>query len=112
MDMDLSVSTSLFDSDNDDEEKMSAGLVAFISVRAALPRELSEAEAKEYLLSNAVSMAYAHAKSCFMTSWGSRRLGQWYFHPFFLRDSSRLSFERSIGRLVAMRHSAVCAGRA
>lgn len=82
MDMDLSVSTSLVDSDNDDEEKMSTGLVAFISVRAALPRELSEAEAKEYLLSNAVSMAYAHAKSCFMTSWGSHRWGRWCFRPF------------------------------
>lgn len=81
--MDLSVSTSLVDSDNDDEVKMSAGLVVFISVRAALPQELSEAEAKEYLLSNAVSMAYAHAKSCFMTSRGSRRWGRWYFHPFF-----------------------------
>lgn len=39
-------------------------------VCAALPQELSEAEAKEYLLSNAVSMAYAHAKSCFMTITG------------------------------------------
>ena len=73
--MDLSVNTSLFDSDNDDEEKMSTGLVAFISVRAALPRELSEAEAKEYLLSNAVSMAYAHAKSCFMTITGLSPMG-------------------------------------
>ena len=80
--MDLSVSTSLVDSDNDDEEKMSTGLVAFISVRAALPRELSEAEAKEHLLSNAVSMAYAHAKSCFMTSRGSHRWGRWCFRPF------------------------------
>ena len=67
MDMDLSVSTSLVDGENDGEEKMSAGLVVFISVRATLPQELSEAEAKEHLLSNAVSMAYAHAKSCFMT---------------------------------------------
>ena len=73
--MDLSVSTSLFDSDNDDEEKMSTGLVAFISVRAALPRGLSEAEAKEHLLSNVVSMAYAHAKSCFMTITGLSPMG-------------------------------------
>ena len=80
--MDHSVSTSLVDGENDGEEKMSAGLVVFISVRAALPRELSEAEAKEYLLSNAVSMTYAHAKSCFMTSWGSHRWGRWCFRPF------------------------------
>lgn len=82
MDMDLSVSTSLVDSDNDDEEKMSAGLVVFISVRAALPQGLSEAEAKEHLLSNAVSIAYAHAKFCFMTLRGSRRWGRWCFRPF------------------------------
>lgn len=54
--MDLSVSTSLVDSENADEEKMSAGLVVFISVCAALPQDLSEAEAKEHLLSNAVSI--------------------------------------------------------
>ena len=75
VDMDLSVSTSFVDSENDDEEKMSAGLVVFISVRATLPQELSEAEAKEYLLSNAVSMAYAHAKSCFMTITGLSPMG-------------------------------------
>ena len=73
--IDLNVSTSLVDSDNDDEVKMSAGLVVFISVRATLPQELSEAEAKEYLLSNAVSMAYAHAKSCFMTITGLSPMG-------------------------------------
>mgnify|MGYP004468728965 FL=1 len=75
VDMDLSVSTSLVGSENDDEEKMSAGLVVFISVRAALSQELSEAEAKEYLLSNAVSMAYAHAKSCVMTITGLSPMG-------------------------------------
>ena len=47
VDMDLSVSTSLVDSENDDEEKMSAGLVVFISVRAALPQELFEAERRK-----------------------------------------------------------------
>lgn len=72
---DFSMSTSLVDSENDDEEKMSADLVVFISVRATLPQELSEAEAKEYLLSNAVSMAYAHAKSCFMTITGLSPMG-------------------------------------
>ena len=41
------MSTSLVDSDNDDEEKMSAGLVVFISVRAALPQELFEAERRK-----------------------------------------------------------------
>ena len=75
VDMDLSVSTSLVDSESDDEEKMSADLVVSISVRAALPQELSEAEAKEYLLSNAVSMAYAHAKSCLMTITGLSPMG-------------------------------------
>ena len=73
--MDLSVSTSLVDGENDGEEKMSAGLVVFISVRATLPQGLSEAEAKEYLLSNAVSMAYARAKSCFMSITGLSPMG-------------------------------------
>lgn len=73
--MDLSVSTSLVDGENDGEEKMSAGLVVFISVRATLPQELSEAEAKEYLLSNAVTMAYARAKSCFMSITGLSPMG-------------------------------------
>ena len=81
--IDLNVSTSLVDSDNDDEEKMSAGLVVFISVRAALPQELSEAEAKEYLLLNAVSMAYAHAKSCFMTITGLSPMGAVVLPPIF-----------------------------
>lgn len=71
--MDLGVSTSLVDSENADEEKMSAGLVVLISVCATLPQELSEA--KEYLLSNAVSMAYAHVKSCFMTITGLSPMG-------------------------------------
>ena len=75
VDTDLSVSTSLVDSDNDDGGKMLAGLVAFIFVRAALPQELSEAEAKEYLLSSAVSMAYAHAKPCFRTITGLSPMG-------------------------------------
>ena len=75
MAIDLNVSTSLADGENDGEEKMPAGLVVFISVRAALPQELSEAEAKEYFLSNAVSMAYAHAKSCFMTITGLSPIG-------------------------------------
>ena len=73
--IDLNVSTSLVDSENADEEKMSAGLVVFISVCATLPQELSEAEAREHLLSNAVSMAYAHAKSCFMTITGLSPMG-------------------------------------
>ena len=73
--MDLGVSKSLADSENADEEKMSAGLVVFISICATLPQELSEAEAKEYLLSNAVSMAYAHAKSCLMTITGLSPMG-------------------------------------
>ena len=61
----LTVNASLVDNEND-EEKMRAGTVVFISASASIPEEFSDAEAKEYLLSNAVSMAYAHAKSCLM----------------------------------------------
>ena len=66
-------------------------------VCAALPQELSEAEAKEYLLSNAVSMVYAHAKSCFMTITGLSPMGAVVLptifpyaiaHDYLLKDAS------------------------
>lgn len=70
----LMVNASLVDNEND-EEKMRAGTVVFISASASIPEEFSDAEAKEYLLSNAVSMAYAHAKSCLMGITGLSPMG-------------------------------------
>lgn len=70
----LTVNALLVDNEND-EEKMRAGTVAFISASASIPEEFSDAEAKEYLLSNAVSMAYAHAKSCLMGITGLSPMG-------------------------------------
>lgn len=70
----LTVNASLVDNEND-EEKMRAGTVVFISASASIPEEFSDAEAKEYLLSNAVSMAYAHAKSCLMGITGLSPMG-------------------------------------
>ena len=70
----LTVNASLVDNEND-EEKMRAGTVVFISASASIPKEFSDAEAKEYLLSNAVSMAYAHAKSCLMGITGLSPMG-------------------------------------
>lgn len=70
----LTVNASLVDNEND-EEKMRAGTVVFISASASIPEVFSDAEAKEYLLSNAVSMAYAHAKSCLMGITGLSPMG-------------------------------------
>ena len=70
----LTVNASLVDNEND-VEKMRAGTVVFISASASIPEEFSDAEAKEYLLSNAVSMAYAHAKSCLMGITGLSPMG-------------------------------------
>ena len=70
----LTVNASLVDNEND-EEKMRTGTVVFISASASIPEEFSDAEAKEYLLSNAVSMAYAHAKSCLMGITGLSPMG-------------------------------------
>lgn len=70
----LTVNASLVDNEND-EEKMRAGTVVFISASASIPEEFSDVEANEYLLSNAVSMAYAHAKSCLMGITGLSPMG-------------------------------------
>ncbi len=71
----LTVSTSLVDNANDGEVKMASEAVVHISACASLPQGMSEAEAREYLLSNAVSMAYAHAKSCIMVITGLSPMG-------------------------------------
>lgn len=66
----LTVETSLVDRENDDEEKMFASVEVFISAHAALPTDATGTQAEEYLLSNAISMAYGHAKTCIMTMTG------------------------------------------
>lgn len=66
----LTVETSLVDRENDDEEKMFASVEVFISAHAALPKDATAEQAEEYLLSNAISMAYGHAKTCIMTMTG------------------------------------------
>ena len=58
---------------------------------------------QDFVCSNAVSMAYVHAKSCFMTITGLSLMGQQCFLLFSLRDSSRLSFERCACRLAVAR---------
>lgn len=63
----LTVQTSLVDRERDDEDKMSACVQVFASAHAVLPEGVAEEQAKEYLLSNAISMAYGHAKTCIMT---------------------------------------------
>ncbi len=71
----LTVETSLVDRENDDEEKMFASVEVFISAHAALPTDGTGRQAEEYLLSNAISMAYGHAKTCIMTMTGLSPVG-------------------------------------
>lgn len=70
VDLYLTVETSLVDSDNDNEEKLFASVEVFVSAHASLAPDATEQTAKEYLLSNAISMAYGHAKTCIMTLTG------------------------------------------
>ncbi|MGN8904309.1 hypothetical protein [Collinsella sp. HCP28S3_E5] len=65
----LTVETSLIDREHN-EDKMSASVQVFASAHAALPQGITEEQAKEYLLSNAIAMAYGHAKTCIMTMAG------------------------------------------
>ena len=70
VDLYLNVETSLVDSDNDDEEKLFASAEVYVSAHASLAADTTEQVAKEYLLSNAISLAYGHAKTCIMTLTG------------------------------------------
>lgn len=71
----MCVSGSLVDRDGDAREKMHAGVTVSISVSAQIPKSSSDDEARHYLLSNAISMAYAHAKSYLMVVTGLSPMG-------------------------------------
>ena len=66
----LTADTSLVDRENDDEDKLSASVEVLVSAHASLSPDVSKEQAEEYLLSNALSMAYGHAKTCIMTVTG------------------------------------------
>lgn len=74
-DLKLCVRGSLVDKDDSAKEKMHADITVSISVSAQMPAKFSDDEARHYLLSNAISMAYAHAKSCLMTITGLSPMG-------------------------------------
>ena len=65
--LNLTVKTSLVDHEHDDEEKLRASVEVLVSAHASLPTSMTDEQADEYLLSNAISMAYGHAKTCIMT---------------------------------------------
>lgn len=65
--LNLTVKTSLVDHEHDDEEKLQASVEVLVSAHASLPTSMTDEQADEYLLSNAISMAYGHAKTCIMT---------------------------------------------
>lgn len=71
----MCVSGSLVDRDGDAQEKMHAGVTVSISVSAQIPKSSSDDEARHYLLSNAISMAYAHVKSYLMVVTGLSPMG-------------------------------------
>ena len=66
---------SLLDRDEGAQEKMHAGVTVSISVSAQMPMNSPDDEARHYLLSNAISMAYAHAKSYLMVVTGLSPMG-------------------------------------
>lgn len=74
-DLNLLVRGSLVDKDDDAKEKMHAGVTVSISVSAQMPPSFSDDEARQYLLSNAISMAYGHAKSYLMVITGLSPMG-------------------------------------
>ena len=62
--------------DRDDaKEKMRADVTVAISVSTKMPFDISDDEARRYLLSNAISMAYGHAKSYLMVVTGLSPMG-------------------------------------
>lgn len=65
--LNLTVKTSLVDHEHDNEEKLQASVEVLVSAHASLPTSMTDEQADEYLLSNAISMAYGHAKTCIMT---------------------------------------------
>lgn len=74
-DLKLLVRGSLVDKDDNAKEKMHAGVTVSISVSAQMPPCCSDDEARQYLLSNAISMAYGHAKSYLMLITGLSPMG-------------------------------------
>ena len=74
-DLKLLVRGSLVDKDDNAKEKMHAGVTVSISVSAQMPPSFSDDEARQYLLSNAISMAYGHAKSYMMVITGLSPMG-------------------------------------
>lgn len=74
-DLKLLVRGSLVDKDDNAKEKMHAGVTVSISVSAQMPPSCSDDEARQYLLSNAISMAYGHAKSYLMVITGLSPMG-------------------------------------
>lgn len=74
-DLKLLVRGSLVDKDDNAKEKMHAGVTVSISVSAQMAPSFSDDEARQYLLSNAISMAYGHAKSYLMVITGLSPMG-------------------------------------
>lgn len=54
---------------------MRADVTVAISVSTKMPFDISDDEARRYLLSNAISMAYGHAKSYLMVVTGLSPMG-------------------------------------
>lgn len=74
-DLKLCVRGGLVDRGDKAKEKMHAGVTVSISVSAQMPENCSDDDARQYLLSNAISMAYAHAKSYLMVVTGLSPMG-------------------------------------
>lgn len=74
--IELSASSELISKDEAAESKMGVSVTVFASASSDLPDELGDEQAKDYLLTNILSMAYAHAKSYIMTLTALSPMGQ------------------------------------
>ena len=73
--LELMVDGGLIDKEGTHDEKMHAGVTVHISVSSNLSDEMPDADARQYLLSNAISIAYGHSKSYVMMMTGLSPMG-------------------------------------
>ena len=73
--LELRACACLVDKDGDRDEKMHADATVHIAVSSSLPDDVTDEAAREYLLTNAISMAYSHAKSYLMVVTGLSPMG-------------------------------------
>lgn len=94
--LELRACGSLVDKDGGRDEKMHADATVHIEVTANMPDDVTDETARKYLLTNAISMAYGHAKSYLMVVTGLSPMGSLIFPailPATLAEDNDTPFE-------------------